>query len=132
MKYMFYGCENIKYINLFCFNTRKCIDMSHMFEKCRNIKDLDLSSFRVNNIIDMNNMFADCLKINNNLLEKVDFKQLQQLNLSYNKISDIKVLEKVNFKQLQYLKLSDNQISDNKENLPIINYLDTKIQIFFY
>ena len=45
-------------------------------------------------------------------MEKANFKQLNKLYLSKNKISDISVLEKVNFKKLKELDLSDNKISD--------------------
>ena len=45
-------------------------------------------------------------------LSKIKFKELNKLDLSYNKISDISVLEKVNFKELNKLYLSTNKISD--------------------
>ena len=32
MKFMFYGCKNLKDVNLLSFNTSNIIDMSHMFE----------------------------------------------------------------------------------------------------
>ena len=129
--------------------------MSNMFEKCKQLEFIDLSSFKINNKIKMNNMFLDCHKLYENffvrvdfkqlqqldlsvnkisdikVLEHVDFKQLQQLDLSYNKISDIKVLEHVDFKQLQQLNLRGNKISEN-ENSSIISYLKTKIPEFRY
>ena len=58
------------------------------------------------------------LKLNHNrisdisILEKVNFKELKELNLSNNQILDISVLEKVNFKELKELYLSGNRISD--------------------
>ena len=112
MRYMFYGCENLKNNNLLSFNTINCKDMSHMFENCKNLEYLDLSSFRINKIVDTTNMFVGCLKLNEKFLERVEFKELQQLNLSDNKISDIKILGKVNFKELQQLDLSYNKISN--------------------
>ena len=45
-------------------------------------------------------------------LKKIEFKELKELNLSFNNISDIKVLEKVKFERLEILNLSDNKISD--------------------
>ena len=45
-------------------------------------------------------------------LAKINFKELKELNLNRNEISDISVLEKVNFKELKELDLSDNEISD--------------------
>ena len=45
-------------------------------------------------------------------LEKVNFKELKELNLNSNNISDIKVLEKVKFDKLEKLYLRNNKISD--------------------
>ena len=57
---------------------------------------------------------------NNNIsdikvFEKVKFEKLEILNLSSNfKISDINILENVNFNELKELDLSSNNISDIK------------------
>ena len=115
MRYMFYGCKNLISINLYSFNTINCKDMSHMFEKCEKLKYLDLSSFKINKVVNMNHMFLDCFKLKEEFFKRLDFKQLKQLDLSNNYISDIKELEKVDFKQLQQLDLSHNIISDIKE-----------------
>ena len=45
-------------------------------------------------------------------LTKINFKELKELNLYANNISDIKVLEKVKFEKLEKLDLSGNKISD--------------------
>ena len=42
----------------------------------------------------------------------MNFKELKELNLYNNDISDIKVLEKVKFEKLEILKLSWNYISN--------------------
>ena len=41
-------------------------------------------------------------------MERVDFKQLEELDLNVNQISDIKILERVDFKQLKELNLRSN------------------------
>ena len=43
---------------------------------------------------------------------KIEFKELKELNLNWNNISDIKVLEKVKFEKLEILWLGGNKISD--------------------
>ena len=43
-------------------------------------------------------------------LEYINFKEIKELDLSYNEISDIKVLEKVKFEKLEKLNLRYNQI----------------------
>ena len=45
-------------------------------------------------------------------MEKVNFKELKELYLLRNSISDIKVLEKVKFEKLEILNLENNKISD--------------------
>ena len=139
MKFMFYGCKNLKDVNLLSFNTSNIIDMSHMFEFCENLKYLDLSSFIINNEVNFKDMFFGSYIFKNieniinlefkelkelylsknqisdiQVLERVNYKELQNLNLNANEISDIGVLEKVNFKQLKSLSLYHNQISDIK------------------
>ena len=47
-------------------------------------------------------------------LTKINFNNLEILNLSKNKISDINILEKVNFKKIKGLHLFYNNISDIK------------------
>ena len=37
MKYMFYGCENLKEINILGFDTQKVTDMSYMFYDCNSL-----------------------------------------------------------------------------------------------
>ena len=61
-----------------------------------------------------------------NVLEKLDFKKLNTLYLNYNKISDINVLEKVDFKELKELYLKNNKILLYKGNKSIINNLKLK------
>ena len=55
------------------------------------------------------------------MLEKVNFKELEELYLSENEISDINILEKVNFKELKELDLSKNKINVNENNSILIN-----------
>ena len=45
-------------------------------------------------------------------MEKVNFKELKELYLLRNSISDIKVLKKVKFEKLEILNLENNKISD--------------------
>ena len=57
----------------------------------------------------------------------MNFKELKELNLSDNNISDIKVLKKVKFEKLEILDLSENKIS--KDN-SIISKLKYNIHIY--
>ena len=59
----------------------------------------------------------------------MNFPKLKELDLSSNRIRDIKFLEEVNFGQLRELSLRDNKIV-KKENTSTINYLKSKIKDF--
>ena len=69
-----------------------------------NIEDIDIRELNLNGKFIENEGLKD--------LAKIKFKELNKLDLSYNKISDISVLEKVNFKELKELDLMNNEISD--------------------
>ena len=84
-----------------------------------NIEDIDIKQLNLED----KNIGNEGLKI----LFKIEFKELKELNLSGNKISDINILEKVNFKELKELYLSGNNLSE-VENYLIINNLKLKIK----
>ena len=57
---------------------------------------------------------------------KIEFKELKELNLTDNNISDIKVLEKAKFAKLEKLNLSYNKISNNILFLENANFKELK------
>ena len=124
--------DNKKYDN----NNNKCDNNNEYLKEINkkynlNIKDinitkLDLRSKKIGND-GLNNLFEKIhfkelkelmLSENNisdiNFLEKVKFEKLEKLDLSNNKISNIDILEKVNFKELKELDLYSNKISEIK------------------
>ena len=64
---------------------------------------------------------------NIDVFEKVNFKQLKELYLRNNEISDIKVFKKAKFDKLEILDLSNNDI-DEVDNSEITLYLKSKIK----
>ena len=60
------------------------------------------------------------------VLEKVNFRELEVLDLVNNKISNVNAIENANFKRLNYLDISYNSIN-LVENSPILNILKSKI-----
>ena len=112
-----------------------------------NIEDIDIKQLNLED----KNIGNEGLKI----LFKIEFKELKELNLSRNEISDINILEKVNFKELKELYLSHNTITyikfldeikfeklvkldlkknkiDKNQNSSILNKLKSNIQNLFY
>ena len=106
--------------------------------KTENFKNYELLK-EFNELLKLNIIDIDIKELNLNkkdigdkeleLLKNLNFKELETLNLSKNKISDIKVLEKVNFKELKEINLSYNYIS---EDLPIIMNLKSKLKYLYH
>ena len=61
---MFYGCSNLKSINLNNFDTSNVENMRYMFSGCSSLMNLDLSSLDTTKVSDMCSMFEGC----NNLI----------------------------------------------------------------
>ena len=78
MRYMFCDCNNLENINLTDFNSEKVKDMSLMFYNCCNLIKIDLSFFEIGKVEDIHWMFFDC----NNL------KNIKIKENFYNKIKD--------------------------------------------
>ena len=66
---MFYGCSELKIINVSSFNTSAVEDMNSMFFRCSNLTELDLSNFDTRNLseeddsLSMGSMFRNCSKL---------------------------------------------------------------------
>jgi len=74
-------------------------------KSCKNIKLSEISYKDLKELVLVQNSISDIF-----ILKKLNFRQLNKLDLSGNNISDI--LEKVNFEKLKELDLSGNNISD--------------------
>ncbi len=57
MCFMFSGCEALRSLNIYTWNTENVIDMSFMFTRCLSLSSLDLISFNTKNVISTNDMF---------------------------------------------------------------------------
>ena len=60
MSYMFFYCQNLKFLNLGNFNTKNVVDMSGMFSECRNLKELNISQLNTESVLNMEDMFNKC------------------------------------------------------------------------
>ena len=67
--YMFWGCTNLKEIDLTNFDTKNVIEMNRMFSSCYSLVELDLTSLDTSKVTDMVAMFEGC-------------KNLETLNIS--------------------------------------------------
>ena len=84
-------------------------DSNKLLEEFNNKYNLNIKNINVEKIeLTFKNIDNEQLK---NLC-MIEFKELKELNLYYNEISDIKVLEVVEYENLLKLDLSQNKISD--------------------
>ena len=74
---LFYGCENIRTLDLSGWKTSGIEDMNRMFESCVNLKSINLSGWDTSSVKDMNQMFSMC-------------ESLESLNLSGWDTSNVK------------------------------------------
>ena len=128
---MFYGCENITYINFNIFNTSNVYKINNMFYNCYNLRDIDLSSFNTSKVYDMNNMFYNCYNLkdidlssfnNSNIvleykknLLSIKNKEINKLNkLLIDKNKKIDELIKNNHKEILKKEMNDIDLNINK------------------
>ena len=99
----------------------KTLNLSGRYIRNEGLKDLNKIKFKALNELNLSyNKISDI-----NILEKVKFKELKVLDLGHNNISDIKVLENVKFEKLEKLNLGGNEISD-KSLISLISKLKIK------
>ena len=60
---MFFGCRQLRNIDVTGFNTAKVTDMEKMFAACLSLTSLDLSNFNTANVKSMVDMFSDCASL---------------------------------------------------------------------
>ena len=58
--HLFYGCKNMKSLNVTNFDTHNATTMTGMFRDCSALTDLNLSNFETSNVRDMSDMFSGC------------------------------------------------------------------------
>ena len=58
MEYMFYNCQNLKYLNLSSFYTSSIISMISTFDGCTSLNYINIGEFVENNNLDLTNIFT--------------------------------------------------------------------------
>ena len=77
LKKMFYGCENLEYIDLKGLQTDNVVDMSCMFGNCKKLKTTIFGDFNTENVTNMSGMFSGCSS-----LEIIDLSFLKTQNVT--------------------------------------------------
>ena len=107
---MFYGCENITYINFNIFNTSNVKEMNNMFYNCYNLRDIDLSSFNTSKVYDMNNMFYNCYNLKDIDLSSFDTSNVKEMNNMFYNCYNLKDIDLSSFN-------NSNIVLEYKKNL---------------
>ena len=79
MTCMFTECEELKFLDLRCFDTSKVVSMGGMFSECESIRSLDVSSFNTSRVTTMAGMFSECSSL----------KQLELYNFDTSSVIDM-------------------------------------------
>lgn len=77
LKKMFWGCENLEYVDLSGLKTEKVTDMSYMFANCKKLKKIVWGNFNTENVTKMNCMFYGC-----DSLETIDLSRFHTQNVT--------------------------------------------------
>ena len=128
--YMFFGCENLIYIDLSSFNTINIINTSNMFSGCKKLINIDLSSFNTKNVKNMSQMFYDCNKLIRIDLSFFNTKNVENMNgifsgcknlididlssFDINKVTDMKNMF-ANCEKITYIDLSSFYFNNDVE-----------------
>lgn len=81
MKWMFYGCSELKTLDVTFFDTSRVTMMQAMFRECADLTELDLSSFDTSRVQNMAQMFSSCSELEYIDLSHFDTSSLE--NMSY-------------------------------------------------
>ena len=84
MKYMFYGCQNLKEINLKSFDTTNVVDAVGLFGNCKALVNLDISNFNFKNVKDIEYIFLGCDNLENIIVNEQLFNQIGDMLKNYN------------------------------------------------
>ena len=128
-KYMFDGCSNITYIDLFNFNSSGVQEMSHMFSGCSSLTSLNLSNFDASKVNLMTCMFEDRSSLTSLNLSNFNNENARYVQIQYI-FRNCKKLEYINLKNFQDNKLYSSYNSfDGLPNNVVICTNETNIRI---
>lgn len=81
VKYMFYNCNSLKYVDLSSFKSSFITEMDRMFENC---KLLDISSFNTSKVTTIQNMFLNCVSLKHLKINVDTSLVINMQNMLYN------------------------------------------------
>lgn len=94
---MFWGCTNLKEIDLTNFDTKNVTDMNRMFEGCSSVVTLDLTSFDTSKVTNMGRLFAGCTNLKNVDISKLKTDLVTTMSYMFGNCRNLKTLDFSNF-----------------------------------
>ena len=94
---LFFGCVNLRNVDLSSFDTSNVTDMNNMFEGCSSLETLDLSNFDTSNVVDMEFMFDNCSSIDNVNLSSFNTKNVTTMGGMFSGCSSLESIDLSNF-----------------------------------
>jgi len=119
-QYMFYGCINLKYINI--KNVKALGSAAYMFNNCKSLTSIDLSNFDISNTYYLNNMFTNCISLQTINLAEFKLDTGNTIESMFKNCYSLKSLDLSAFKPLNLENM--NSAFYNCSSLTSINFLD--------
>ena len=93
MGYMFWGCTNLKEIDLTNFDTKDVTDMNRMFSGCHSLIELDLTSLDTSKVTDMNEIFGGCKNLENLNISNLKTNLVKNMSYMFSGCGKLKALD---------------------------------------
>ena len=77
---IFKGCEALKTLDLYSFDTSRATNMADMFNGCKSIISINFGNFKTSNVTNMDSMFNNCSSIEVLDLTSFDTSNVTSLN----------------------------------------------------
>lgn len=97
MSGLFSVCESIEMLDLSGFDTARVTDMRWMFDDCHSLKTLDISGFDTSNVVTMRGMFAICTSLSQVDLTHFDTSNVTDMAAMFSGCENLKELDIANF-----------------------------------
>ena len=91
--WLFYGCKNLKSVDLSRFDTSSVTNMSYMFKGCSSLTSLDLSRFDTSSVTDMSDMFSGCSSLTSLDLSPLDTSSVTDMFAMFDECSSLTSLD---------------------------------------
>ena len=94
---MFYGCSQLKTLDISKFDTSMVTNMSYMFRECSSLTSLVLSHFNTQHVTDMYGMFYGCSQLKTLDISKFDTSLVTDMSYMFGNCTNLASLDLSSF-----------------------------------